>query len=886
MVGSTYASYTIEGDKVFIDDSKAYISATPHTLSSSGWVEFNLTSKTYTGNIDLSLGFNTSEVRPTRAQLYNPSWNNTTVEHNETWTNVLDLSVPTGNYSCDVGYSHNSIHRNATISMNLNGTDTNSSMIACFDSFDNLGNNSYNIIYNQQVNTYTEWKDYTNFNSLTYSYDNLDKWWYVTNVPFTANQTRIFRVWVEVPINTIPTGKYGFALKPSSQSMSQAISAGNFYYLDPWWNSTWTKKQEMNLTHSTSLTDFETLVKVTYDSDMQSDFDDIRFLNGAEDTELPFCILNKTDSTEMYVRVKADSNSTGVINYMYYGNPTASSGEDCQATYLFWDDFESGSINATKWTTDAQDGSVVNITNGKLYMYNQGGSGFNREVWAYGNVFVNAASGDYIFETSSFWATAQQYNYPAVGWDNGTAINQVNGGDNAYLWNHENQWKYRAMDDFVFTDQTLSITAPVSVQIVWNSTSEIYYYLNNSNVFRLTTNIPDDDMTAFMKSHHHNLQTTSPQETLMEDVLIRNYALVEPEANFGSEEEETEPNNAPQYFEDFTNNTYQSTQAKNITLWFTDDLDSNVTVDLYLNDVLNLTNDTVFNNTNTTFEITGLSEGNHTYYLNVTDSSNSSNNTDFYTIVVDLTSPVIILNSPTNNSYHSGNIDVDLSITEINFESAVWSEDGFTTNTSLSTPYDFTVTVSAEETKIISVWVNDLANNTNSTIYHFRIDLTNPSVTNINSDPSCVEVGGGVTILWDQSDSGSGLASSLCNYTSLYQLDISNGVGSTGSCYRTFNESGTWEYYINVTDSVGLSNSFSANLEVKTDGGCSTGGSGGGQDPVEEVEENETIILPVATITPTITQQLSAFVVQQKTLLISAGLIFGFLGLASRFGWI
>jgi hypothetical protein len=37
-------NYIINEDTVYTDNSKVYLSATPHTLSSSGWVYFNLTS--------------------------------------------------------------------------------------------------------------------------------------------------------------------------------------------------------------------------------------------------------------------------------------------------------------------------------------------------------------------------------------------------------------------------------------------------------------------------------------------------------------------------------------------------------------------------------------------------------------------------------------------------------------------------------------------------------------------------------------------------------------------------------------------------------------------------------------------------------------------------
>lgn len=64
-------AYTISGDSVYIDDSHAYLSATPHTLTEPGWVEFNFTSKTYTGDINVVLGVDTEQMRPLKVKRWN-----------------------------------------------------------------------------------------------------------------------------------------------------------------------------------------------------------------------------------------------------------------------------------------------------------------------------------------------------------------------------------------------------------------------------------------------------------------------------------------------------------------------------------------------------------------------------------------------------------------------------------------------------------------------------------------------------------------------------------------------------------------------------------------------------------------------------------------------
>lgn len=84
----------------------------------------------------------------------------------------------------------------------------------------------------------TSYMDFVNYNlqDITYNYDGKDSWSVGQNVPVTAAKSYIARFYLDIVTNT--SGKYDIALKPSAQTFAQAIGAGNFYLLDPWWNST------------------------------------------------------------------------------------------------------------------------------------------------------------------------------------------------------------------------------------------------------------------------------------------------------------------------------------------------------------------------------------------------------------------------------------------------------------------------------------------------------------------------------------------------------------------------------------------------------------------------------------------------------------------------
>jgi len=65
--------------------------------------------------------------------------------------------------------------------------------------------------------------------------------------------------------------------------------------LDPWWNSSWTRKAPLQINNTgcnTALEYFPVYVNLTYDSDMNSDFSDIRIVNESAGAEVP--LYNET----------------------------------------------------------------------------------------------------------------------------------------------------------------------------------------------------------------------------------------------------------------------------------------------------------------------------------------------------------------------------------------------------------------------------------------------------------------------------------------------------------------------------------------------------------------------------------------------------------------
>ena len=130
--------------------------------------------------------------------------------------------------------------------------------------------------------------------------------------------------------------------------------------LDPvvnWWNSSFEKRKEINITNvgSSTLENFPAYLNISKETDMQADFDDLRFINGSceEDSnlELAYEIENYT-SSNAHVWLKIPSLATGVNKIcMYYNNSGASSGENATGV---WDDDYRGIYHLSETGTSAQ----------------------------------------------------------------------------------------------------------------------------------------------------------------------------------------------------------------------------------------------------------------------------------------------------------------------------------------------------------------------------------------------------------------------------------------------------------------------------------------------------------------------------------------------------
>jgi len=370
-------TWIIDGNRVYVDDPNVYISVEPHTLHSSGWIYLNFTSKVYTGDIDMVWGFNTTEVRPKKAELYHPhnvSWETT---HSRIFYNVSGYSDTTE--PCKYGYDYNTYKKLITYTQisdfdnQTNKTVWNTTTaVVCFDSYENLGNNDYKITWHQEHTKTVNWLDISDrFSDIDYNYGDMNKWYYVTNIPIQKNVQYTMRAYVKVPVSLEPSsGKYWVAFKPSSESLHQAIQNGHLYYLDPWWNTSWQYRKPITIDSSkvdSDLTDFPVLVKLNSSnidySKTQDSGQDIRFVAWDNTTELDYEIelWNESGNSYVWVKIPSVSSSSDTKFWIYYGNPSATDGQNPSGV---WDSNYAGIWHLSETETNTREDSTSNSNDG------------------------------------------------------------------------------------------------------------------------------------------------------------------------------------------------------------------------------------------------------------------------------------------------------------------------------------------------------------------------------------------------------------------------------------------------------------------------------------------------------------------------------------------
>jgi hypothetical protein len=131
------------------------------------------------------------------------------------------------------------------------------------------------------------------------------------------------------------------------------------------WLNGWQYRKPITINNpSSDLSNYQVLVNLNTESlissgKMRSDCGDIRFTDSDGLTQLNYWLESgcNSDNTRIWVKVPYIPASSTKTIYVYYGNPSATSQSNGRATFMFFDDFSSGT---DQWTELAGTWAVEN----------------------------------------------------------------------------------------------------------------------------------------------------------------------------------------------------------------------------------------------------------------------------------------------------------------------------------------------------------------------------------------------------------------------------------------------------------------------------------------------------------------------------------------------
>ena len=142
----------------------------------------------------------------------------------------------------------------------------------------------------------------------------------------------------------------------------------------PWWDMHWKYRRPITLNPATPAPNYQVKIVLTPDnfnySKANPDGSDIRFCQ-ADRTKLSYWIEEWNPSGDSTIWVNVTQNGTDTI-YIYYGNSSATSESNGTATFEFFDDFEDGVIDSSKWEM------IQSATEENGYFRGEGG---NQMMW-------------------------------------------------------------------------------------------------------------------------------------------------------------------------------------------------------------------------------------------------------------------------------------------------------------------------------------------------------------------------------------------------------------------------------------------------------------------------------------------------------------------------
>jgi len=146
----------------------------------------------------------------------------------------------------------------------------------------------------------------------------------------------------------------------------------------------WNYESKLVIDPATPEPDYQVMVQLDSSefnySHAKTDGSDIRFYD-VSNNSLNYWVESWNNSGKSIIWVKVPDIGTSKI-YMYYGNPSAVSESNGDATFLFFDDFSGTGLNSTKWNSETDAYSTIVVNNGIVNLTCTVAQYHSHAVWA------------------------------------------------------------------------------------------------------------------------------------------------------------------------------------------------------------------------------------------------------------------------------------------------------------------------------------------------------------------------------------------------------------------------------------------------------------------------------------------------------------------------
>ena len=317
----------------------------------------------------------------------------------------------------------------------------------------------------------------------------------------------------------------------------------DFSIASDWYDESWHYRKNVTIGNDVTPgddplgTNFQVLVNVTYDSDMQVNFDDIRFTDNDAITDLDYWREEYTNSSFALFWVKVIDNIPAGVDVticMYYGKSTVGTTSNGTATFLFFDDFENNNLD--RWTTADSDWSTTatQYKNGLYSGYLDSGS--TERVLT--KTFDTALNTSFMVHLYARFQSTIGNEYVIHGFENDTTAIYA-------LYSESDDWKtYDGVTVKSYEDSTQTSSTWFELELGFDFVGDEFYpYLNSVLKTKQDLDSANASNTVTDVKRIGSLgSAVADQDLWLDDFYIRNWVTDEPYFDsFGEEENNLPP---------------------------------------------------------------------------------------------------------------------------------------------------------------------------------------------------------------------------------------------------------------------------------------------------------------------------------------------------------